>query len=83
MWGDDVCLVTCPAKYVFCSKIPQLAGPREDLIVKFVFRGMGRLSYKCWSAGKWGHVGGVPEKSSRAGAMPGYALRDYVSIKNY
>jgi len=64
------CLVTRPAKYVFCGKIPQFTGPWEDLTVKFVFRGMGYLSYKCWSAGKWGHVGWLPEKSSRVGGLP-------------
>ena len=31
------------AKYVFCGKIPQLAGPWEDLTVKFVFRGYGAV----------------------------------------
>ena len=55
------------AKYVFCGKIPQLAGPWEDLTVKFVFRGMGRLSYKCPIAGKWERVGRGAGKISHAG----------------
>jgi hypothetical protein len=38
------------AKYVFCGKIPQFTGPWEDLTIKFVFQGMGWLSYKCRSA---------------------------------